>query len=224
MSDVKHCPQCARTLSVTAFYTVKKPTGLRTSGYCRECTKARAVAWLDAQPPEWHAAKNKRDAARYKTSATPEQRAARAEAMRKWARRKRADDPAWAAQKRADNQNRLKANPEASRIKNACSNGRARAKMAGLPYGFSTRDWAAVLDAFGHACAFCGAAQCLLDLEHLVPIRQGGGHIVGNVVPACRPCNAQKASRTLSQFAALRGITQGELDDIVRRASLQHAG
>jgi len=44
---------------------------------------------------------------------------------------------------------------------------------------------------FGHRCAYCGADGDL-HIEHVVPISKGGGHAIGNIVPACESCNYSK--------------------------------
>jgi len=41
----------------------------------------------------------------------------------------------------------------------------------------------------------------------------------GNIVPACRPCNAQKWRKALEVFAAQRGITSYDLDIIEEKAA-----
>ena len=50
---------------------------------------------------------------------------------------------------------------------------------------------------FGHACAYCGKPDHRaheLELEHVIPINKGGGHHLGNIVPACSHCNSSKRS------------------------------
>jgi 5-methylcytosine-specific restriction endonuclease McrA len=44
---------------------------------------------------------------------------------------------------------------------------------------------------FDHRCAYCGADGDL-HIEHVVPISRGGGHAIGNIVPACESCNYSK--------------------------------
>jgi 5-methylcytosine-specific restriction endonuclease McrA len=44
---------------------------------------------------------------------------------------------------------------------------------------------------FDHRCAYCGAGGDL-HIEHVVPISRGGGHAIGNIVPACESCNYSK--------------------------------
>jgi 5-methylcytosine-specific restriction endonuclease McrA len=47
---------------------------------------------------------------------------------------------------------------------------------------------------FGHCCAYCGATGDL-HIEHVVPISFGGTHVLSNIVPACKSCNFNKASK-----------------------------
>jgi len=47
---------------------------------------------------------------------------------------------------------------------------------------------------FGHCCAYCGATGDL-HIEHVVPISFGGTHVLSNIVPACKRCNFNKASK-----------------------------
>ncbi|MDP8988260.1 MAG: HNH endonuclease [Actinomycetota bacterium] len=49
----------------------------------------------------------------------------------------------------------------------------------------------------GSRCQYCGASADSID--HVVPRSRGGQHVWENVVAACRPCNAQKRDRLLSQ-------------------------
>lgn len=205
MSETKRCGHCGQTLPLTAFYEIKRPSGLRTSGYCRTCTKARAVAWMKAQPPEWHAEKNKRDVAR--RSATPEARAKQAAAQRAWAHRVRETNPEKARATDRAHRERAKAkDPERVRARNGLANNHARAQRAGVESAFGMREWEATLAAFGKGCAYCGAPNCFLDMDHVVPFSAGGANVLGNVAPSCRPCNAQKFNRTLDVFAPVAHV------------------
>jgi 5-methylcytosine-specific restriction endonuclease McrA len=44
---------------------------------------------------------------------------------------------------------------------------------------------------FGNCCAYCGTGGDM-QIEHVEPISKGGAHDIGNIVPACWPCNAGK--------------------------------
>jgi 5-methylcytosine-specific restriction endonuclease McrA len=48
-----------------------------------------------------------------------------------------------------------------------------------------------------HRCQYCGAAA--ENIDHVVPRSRGGLHVWENVVAACRPCNARKEDRLLSE-------------------------
>jgi 5-methylcytosine-specific restriction endonuclease McrA len=63
----------------------------------------------------------------------------------------------------------------------------------------STRDWYRMLLAYRHCCAYCGA-RTKLQVEHVIPLSRGGRHSIGNVVPACGPCNMSKSDRLLVEW------------------------
>jgi 5-methylcytosine-specific restriction endonuclease McrA len=52
---------------------------------------------------------------------------------------------------------------------------------------------------FGHCCAYCGAGGDL-QVEHVIPISQGGEHHLGNIVPACQQCNYSKATSPVKDW------------------------
>jgi len=65
----------------------------------------------------------------------------------------------------------------------------------------SERDWSRMLLIYQHRCAYCGGgAGETLELEHVIPLARGGRHSIGNVVPACRRCNATKNDRLLVEW------------------------
>ena len=59
----------------------------------------------------------------------------------------------------------------------------------------SEAEWQARLAQYRHRCAYCGAGDRPLVREHVVPLIGGGTDDIGNVVPACQPCNARKYAR-----------------------------
>jgi 5-methylcytosine-specific restriction endonuclease McrA len=54
------------------------------------------------------------------------------------------------------------------------------------------RVWRAILDRYGHRCAYCGASGVPLEREHRIPFSRGGATDDTNIVPACLPCNRIK--------------------------------
>lgn len=59
-----------------------------------------------------------------------------------------------------------------------------------------------VRDAYGKrcACVYCGGPNQTAD--HVMPRALGGGHRLGNLVPACRKCNGRKGADTPADFFA----------------------
>ncbi len=53
-----------------------------------------------------------------------------------------------------------------------------------------------VLRRDGYRCVYCGVVFPVevLTLDHVQPKMRGGDQSEGNVVTACRPCNAEKAA------------------------------
>lgn len=56
----------------------------------------------------------------------------------------------------------------------------------------------------GRACLYCGGAA--ETVEHVVPITRGGTNFEGNLVPACRACNASKCDRLLMEWTGRPGV------------------
>lgn len=68
---------------------------------------------------------------------------------------------------------------------------------------FTAEDWQRVIGEFANTCAYCGAGGKLV-MDHVIAInRQAlGEHRLGNLVPACQKCNADKASQDYRSFLA----------------------
>lgn len=66
---------------------------------------------------------------------------------------------------------------------------------------FNERDWFETKAHFDTRCAYCGDDGELL-VEHAIPINRGslGEHRLGNIVPSCRKCNADKGGRDFRDF------------------------
>ena len=87
-----------------------------------------------------------------------------------------------------------------------------RAAQKALVAGTSTpatelpkEDWKKVLTEFKHQCAYCGS-ETGLEQEHIVPMKKGGKYELGNIVPACRRCNASKGDRALIEWYSLSDV------------------
>lgn len=66
---------------------------------------------------------------------------------------------------------------------------------------FGPKHWQQVIDAFGRCCAYCGREGELL-MDHVVPINKQslGEHRLGNLVPSCKTCNANKGDKDFRAF------------------------
>lgn len=87
-------------------------------------------------------------------------------------------------------------------------NNAKRAKRAGAAHGYFNE--VKVLERDGWRCRLCGVSTPKKlrgttdlrapELDHIIPIAAGGGHIKDNVQCACRRCNGLKGSKPLGQL------------------------
>jgi hypothetical protein len=68
--------------------------------------------------------------------------------------------------------------------------------------GFELREY--LLAKWDHACAYCGATDVPLNLDHIVPRARGGSNRVSNLACACIGCNTEKSARPVEEFLAGR--------------------
>jgi len=54
------------------------------------------------------------------------------------------------------------------------------------------------------ACAYC-VTRSGTTVDHVVPLSRGGTNFVGNLVPACRPCNSSKGLLLVMEWRARNG-------------------
>ncbi len=79
-------------------------------------------------------------------------------------------------------------------------------EISGIEYqqgtlaGYETREY--LLNKWGRECAYCGAKNSPLQIEHITPKAKGGSDRVSNLTLACRPCNQQKGAQDLNVFLA----------------------
>lgn len=52
---------------------------------------------------------------------------------------------------------------------------------------------------YARPCFYC-ASILNIEIDHIVPIAKGGRHSIGNLVPACRACNASKSDKFLTEW------------------------
>jgi hypothetical protein len=68
----------------------------------------------------------------------------------------------------------------------------------GSLFGYQVREY--LLTKWQRACAYCGAKEIALQVEHIVPKARGGSDRVDNLTLACEPCNQRKGNKTAAEF------------------------
>ena len=77
-------------------------------------------------------------------------------------------------------------------------------EISGIEYqqgelaGYEVRQY--LLEKWRRTCAYCGAQNTPLQMEHIVPRAAGGSNRVSNLTLACRPCNQRKGSQPITEF------------------------
>ena len=77
-------------------------------------------------------------------------------------------------------------------------------EISGIEYqqgtlaGYETREY--LLNKWNRACAYCGAKQIPLQIDHIHPRARGGSDRVSNLTLACGPCNQEKGSLLIAEY------------------------
>lgn len=77
-------------------------------------------------------------------------------------------------------------------------------EISGIEYqqgtlqGYEVRE--CLLEKWGHKCAYCGAVDVPLQVEHIRPKTRGGSKRISNLTMACEVCNQKKGNRTAAEF------------------------
>ncbi|NEO88436.1 MAG: HNH endonuclease [Spirulina sp. SIO3F2] len=64
--------------------------------------------------------------------------------------------------------------------------------------GYEVREY--LLEKWGRECAYCGAKDTPLEVEHIQPKSKSGSNRVSNLTLACRPCNQAKGNQAVADF------------------------
>ena len=68
----------------------------------------------------------------------------------------------------------------------------------GTLYGYEIREY--LLEKWNRKCAYCGATETRLEIEHIKPKSKGGSDRVNNLAIACHDCNQAKGNQEIEQF------------------------
>lgn len=80
-------------------------------------------------------------------------------------------------------------------------------RVAASGSDLTATEWFEILDAW-RRCAYCGADGVALQKDCVLPISRGGRYTVGNVVPACRSCNASKSNEEVTVWMRRRRLDE----------------
>ena len=64
--------------------------------------------------------------------------------------------------------------------------------------GYEVKEY--LLEKWDRKCAYCGAENVPLQVEHIVPKTRGGSNRLSNLAIACTPCNQEKNNMTAEEF------------------------
>jgi HNH endonuclease len=64
--------------------------------------------------------------------------------------------------------------------------------------GYEVREY--LLEKWERTCAYCGAKDVPLEIEHILCRARGGTHRVSNLTLACNPCNVKKGTQLIEDF------------------------
>ena len=68
----------------------------------------------------------------------------------------------------------------------------------GKLFGYEVREY--LLEKFRRKCAYCGAENIPLQVEHIIPKTRDGSNRVSNLTIACKECNQRKGNQTAEEF------------------------
>jgi 5-methylcytosine-specific restriction endonuclease McrA len=69
---------------------------------------------------------------------------------------------------------------------------------AGTLHGYECREY--LLEKWNRQCAYCGAKDVPLEIEHIQPKSKGGSDRISNLCLACHKCNQNKGSKDIKEF------------------------
>lgn len=64
--------------------------------------------------------------------------------------------------------------------------------------GYETREF--LLEKWNRECAYCGAKDVALQIEHIQPRAKGGSNSITNLTLSCQKCNTKKGSKDVKEF------------------------
>jgi 5-methylcytosine-specific restriction endonuclease McrA len=94
-----------------------------------------------------------------------------------------------------------------SQSRRARASRKRKRRMDAADNDLTPLQWTQIRAAWG-ACAYCGAVGVPLQRDCVLPLSRGGRYTVGNVVPACRSCNASKCNDEVTSWMRRRRLDE----------------
>jgi 5-methylcytosine-specific restriction endonuclease McrA len=191
MEQYKTCPDCGQTKPFSSFHNNRK-TKDKKATYCKICLNLRGKSYR-LQNPERVKETNKTSKAKSADKAR--------QTKKLWREKNREAINAQKRAKRAANPEHYRqlAKKQYAKSKESALNSAARrqARIKSCKTFVITAKEIALLRA--SVCFYCGAKD-QIELDHVVPISRMGDHGIGNLVPACLPCNRSKGDLFITEW------------------------
>ncbi|HEV2249892.1 MAG TPA: HNH endonuclease signature motif containing protein [Candidatus Limnocylindria bacterium] len=133
------------------------------------------------------------------------------EAMRRWRKQHpdqhRAELRSYYARDPVRRQRQIDASPNRKAVRTAMKH-RRRERSAGGS-SFTAKEWLAMVEQHGGRCAYCRVVAPL-QVDHRTALARGGANSIGNILPACAPCNLRKGTMSEAEFRARLAAERSE--------------
>ena len=184
MTNNKHCPDCKQIKSVDEFHNNRQSKDGKAT-YCKPCLLARGAAYRLANPEK---VKETNKISKKKNYAKGKETRRRFEIANRDLINARKRD--WNRRNKQIvheiNQRSYAKNPQLF----LASAQRRYAKLKGVEQKLITqKDY---LRMQRMSCFYCHSKD-RIEIDHVQPIQRNGRHAIGNLVPACLPCNRSKS-------------------------------
>ena len=75
--------------------------------------------------------------------------------------------------------------------------------------GYETREF--LLEKWNRECAYCGAKDVPLQIEHIQPRAKGGSNSITNLTLSCKKCNTKKGNKDVKEFLKKDPVKQEKI-------------
>ena len=191
---MKQCSKCKKLKPFSEYYKRKN----RKSGYqpaCKKCEIQRTKKWIK----ENKESVKQREKTRYyanKNILNEQSRIYHAENREAINQKRRQKHIENLEHEKEVSRLWKKNNPEL--VRNQSARRRANKKNNG-EYKLTKKE---LTKLYSSNCFYCGKNKSI-EIDHVIPLSRGGTHSIGNLVSACRNCNARKNNKTIMEWRKL---------------------